>query len=139
MVNLWIRYVYQSMIIDEWIIKPQQTMKYRDYIKESSTLFMSALDDIITMFKKKKVTEIEFEMPLTYEFKESSFEPTIRIVQSTHSIKKIKLHKDVIYLIDKNGYGHIVGSLSNKLDIFTIYHSVYKHLYENVNVARNLQ
>lgn len=127
------------MIIGEWIIKPQQTMKYRDYIKESSTLFMSALDDIITMFKKKKVTEIEFEMPLTYEFKESSFEPTIRIVQSTHSIKKIKLHKDVIYLIDKNGYGHIVGSLSNKLDIFTIYHSVYKHLYENVNVARSLQ
>ena len=114
-------------------------MKYRDYIKESSTLFMSALDDIITMFKKKKVTEIEFEMPLTYEFKESSFEPTIRIVQSTQSIKKIKLHKDVIYLIDKNGYGHIVGSLSNKLDIFTIYHSVYKHLYENVNVARSLQ
>lgn len=127
------------MIIDEWIIKPQQTMKYRDYIKESSTLFMSALDDIITMFKKKKVTEIEFEMPLVYEFKESSFEPTIRIVQSTHSIKSIKLHKDVIYLIDKNGYGHIVGSLSNKLDIFTIYHSVYKHLYENVNVARSLQ
>lgn len=127
------------MILDEWIIKPQQTMKYRDYIKESSTLFMSALDDIITMFKKKKVTEIEFEMPLVYEFKESSFEPTIRIVQSTHSIKSIKLHKDVIYLIDKNGYGHIVGSLSNKLDIFTIYHSVYKHLYENVNVARSLQ
>lgn len=127
------------MIIGEWIIKPQQTMKYRDYIKESSTLFMSALDDIITMFKKKKVTEIEFEMPLVYEFKESSFEPTIRIVQSTHSIQKIKLHKDVIYLIDKNGYGHIVGSLSNKLDIFTIYHSVYKHLYENVNVARSLQ
>ena len=114
-------------------------MKYRDYIKESSTLVMSAIDDIITMFKKKKVTEIEFEMPLVYEFKESSFEPTIRIVQSTHSIQKIKLHKDVIYLIDKNGYGHIVGSLSNKLDIFTIYHSVYKHLYENVNVAQNLQ
>ena len=25
-------------------------MEYKDYIKESSTLFMSALDDIITMF-----------------------------------------------------------------------------------------
>ena len=114
-------------------------MKYRNYIKESSTLFMSALDDIITMFKKKKVTEIEFEIPLTYQFTESSFEPTIRMVQSTCSVKKIKLHKDVMYLIDENGYGHIVGNLSNKMDIFTIYHSVYKHLYENVNVARNLQ
>ena len=113
-------------------------MKYRDYIKESSTLFMSALDDIITMFKKKKVTEIEFEIPLTYQFTESSFEPTIRMVQSTCSVKKIKLHKDVMYLIDKNEYGHIVGNLSNKMDIFTIYHSVYKHLYENVNVARSL-
>ena len=41
-----------------------------------------------------------------------------------------------MYLIDKNGYGHIVGNLSNKMDIFTIYHSVYKHLHENVNVAR---
>ena len=139
MVNLWIRCVYQSMIIDEWIIKPQQTMKYRDYIKESSTLFMSALDDIITMFKKKKVTEIDFEIPLKYPFTETSFEPTIRMVQNTHSIKKIKLHKDVMYLIDKNEYGHIVGNLSNKMDIFTIYHSVYKHLYENVNVARSLQ
>lgn len=127
------------MILGEWITKPQQAMKYKDYIKESSTLVMSAIDDIITMFKKKKVTEIEFEKPLIYEFKESSFEPTIRIVQSTHSIQKIKLHKDVMYLIDKNGYGHIVGSLSNKMDIFTIYHSVYKHLYENVNVAQNLQ
>ena len=114
-------------------------MKYRDYIKESSTLFMSALDDIITMFKKKKVTEIEFEMPLKYPFTETSFEPTIRVVQSTCSIKNIKLHKDVMYLIDENGYGHIVGNLTNKMDIFTIYHSVYKHLYENVNVARNLQ
>ena len=114
-------------------------MKYRDYIKESSTLFMSALDDIITMFKKKKVTEIEFETPLKYPFTESSFEPTIRMVQSTHSIKKIILHKDVMSLIDTNGFGHIVGNLSNKMDIFTIYHSVYKHLYENVNVARNLQ
>jgi len=127
------------MIIGEWIIKPQQTMKYKDYIKESSTLFISALDDIITMFKKKKVTEIDFEIPLKYPFTESSFEPTIRMVQNTHSIKKIKLHKDVMYLIDKNGYGHIVGNLSNKMDIFTIYHSVYKHLYENVNVARSLQ
>ena len=127
------------MITDEWIIKPQQTMKYRDYIKESSTLVMSAIDDMITMFKKKKVTEIEFEMPLTYSFTETSFEPTIRTVQSTHSIKKIILHKDVMSLIDTNGYGHIVGSLVNKMDIFTIYHSVYKHLYENVNVARNLQ
>ena len=114
-------------------------MKYRDYIKESSTLFMSALNDIITMFKKKKVTEIEFEIPLKYPFTESSFEPTIRMVQSTHSIKKIILHKDVMSLIDTNGFGHIVGNLSNKLDIFTIYHSVYKHLYENVNVARSLQ
>ena len=114
-------------------------MKYRDYIKESSTLFMSALDDIITMFKKKKVTEIEFEIPLKYPFTETSFEPTIRVVQSTCSIKNIKLHKDVMYLIDENGYGHIVGNLSNKMDIFTIYHSVYKHLYENVNVARSLQ
>ena len=114
-------------------------MKYRDYIKESSTLFMSALDDIITMFKKKKVTEIEFEIPLKYPFTETSFEPTIRVVQSTCSIKKIKLHKDVMYLIDENEYGHIVGNLTNKMDIFTIYHSVYKHLYENVNVARNLQ
>ena len=114
-------------------------MKYRDYIKESSTLFMSALDDIITMFKKKKVTEIEFEIPLKYPFTETSFEPTIRVVQSTCSIKNIKLHKDVMYLIDENGYGHIVGNLSNKMDIFTLYHSVYKHLYENVNVARSLQ
>lgn len=114
-------------------------MKYRDYIKESSTLFMSALDDIITMFKKKKVTEIEFEIPLKYPFTETSFEPTIRVVQSTCSIKNIKLHKDVMYLIDENGFGHIVGNLSNKMDIFTIYHSVYKHLYENVNVARSLQ
>ena len=114
-------------------------MKYRDYIKESSTLFMSALNDIITMFKKKKVTEIEFEIPLKYPFTETSFEPTIRVVQSTCSIKNIKLHKDVMYLIDENGYGHIVGNLSNKMDIFTIYHSVYKHLYENVNVARSLQ
>lgn len=114
-------------------------MKYRDYIKESSTLFMSALDDIITMFKKKKVTEIKFEIPLKYPFTETSFEPTIRMVQSTCSIKQIKLHKDVMYLIDENGYGHIVGNLSNKMDIFTIYHSVYKHLYENVNVARSLQ
>ena len=100
---------------------------------------MSALDDIITMFKKKKVTEIEFEIPLKYPFTETSFEPTIRVVQSTCSIKNIKLHKDVMYLIDENGYGHIVGNLSNKMDIFTIYHSVYKHLYENVNVARSLQ
>ena len=114
-------------------------MKYKDYIKESSTLVISAIDDIITMFKKKKVTEIEFEIPLKYPFTESSFEHTIRMVQSTCSIKKIKLHKDVMYLIDENGYGHIVGNLSNKMDIFTIYHSVYKHLYENVNVARNLQ
>ena len=114
-------------------------MKYRDYIKESSTLFISALDDIITMFKKKKVTEIKFEIPLKYPFTETSFEPTIRMVQSTCSIKQIKLHKDVMYLIDENGYGHIVGNLSNKMDIFTIYHSVYKHLYENVNVARSLQ
>ena len=131
--------MYQSTILGEWIIKPQQTMKYRDYIKESSTLFMSALHDIITMFKKKKVTEIEFEIPPKYPFTESSFEPTIRMVQSTCSIKKIKLHKDVMYLIDENGYGHIVGNLTNKMDIFTIYHSVYKHLYENVNVARSLQ
>lgn len=65
-------------------------MKYRNYIKESSTLFMSAVDDIITMFKKKKVTEIEFETPLKYPFTESSFEPTIRMVQSTCSIKKNK-------------------------------------------------
>lgn len=114
-------------------------MKYRDYIKESSTLFMSALDDIITMFKKKKVTEIEFEIPLKYPFTETSFESTIRVVQSTYSIKNIKLHKDVMYLIDENGFGHIVGNLTNKMDIFTIYHSVYKHLYENVNVARSLQ
>jgi hypothetical protein len=114
-------------------------MKYRNYIKESSTLFMSALDDIITMFKKKKVTEIEFEMPLIYGFTESSFEPTIRTVEKTCSIKRIKLHKDVIYLIDKNGYGHIVGNLSNKMDIYSIYHYVHKHLYENVNVARSLQ
>lgn len=127
------------MITDEWIIKPQQTMNYRDYIKESSTLVMSAIDDIITMFKKKKVTEIEFEVPLKYQFTDISFEPTIRTVQSTHSIKKIILHKDVMSLIDTNGYGHIVGNLSNKMDIFTIYHSIYKHLYENVNVARNLQ
>lgn len=124
------------MILDEWIIKPQQTMEYRNYIKESSTLVMSAIDDIITMFKKKKVTEIEFEAPLKYQFAETLFEPTIRTVQSTHSIKKIKLHKDTLYLIDKNGYGYIIGSLVNKMDIFTIYHSVYKHLYENVNVAR---
>lgn len=114
-------------------------MKYKDYIKESSTLVMSAIDDIITMFKKKKVTEIEFEIPLRYSFTESSFEPTIRMVQDTCSIKKIKVHKNVMYLIDKNEFGHIVGNLSNKMDIFTIYHSVYKHLYENVNVARNLQ
>ena len=113
-------------------------MNYRNYIKESSTLFMSALNDIITMFKKKKITEIEFEIPLTYQFTESSFEPTIRMVQSTCSIKIIKLHKNVIYLIDKNGFGHIVGNLSNKMDIYTIYQSVYKHLYENVNVARSL-
>lgn len=114
-------------------------MKYRNYMKESSTLVMSAIDDIITMFKKKKVTEIEFEIPLKYPFTESSFEPTIRMVQSTHSIKKIILHKNTMSLIDTNGYGHIVGNLSNKMDIFTIYHSVYKHLYENVNVAQNLQ
>ena len=94
------------------------------------------MDDIITMFKKKKVTEIEFEAPLKYQFAETSFDPTIRIVQSTHSIKTIKLHKDVMCLIDTNGFGHIVGNLVNKMDIFTIYHSVYKHLYENVNVAR---
>ena len=105
-------------------------------MKESLTWFMSAVDDIITMFKKKKVTEIEFEAPLKYQFTESSFEPTIRMVQNTCSIKQIKLHKDVIYLIDEKGYGHIVGNLSNRTDIFTIYHSVYKHLYENVNVAR---
>ena len=37
-------------------------MKYKDYIKESSTLVISAIDDIITMFKKKKVTEIEFSV-----------------------------------------------------------------------------
>lgn len=114
-------------------------MKYKDYIKESSTLFMSALNDILKMFKEKKVTEIEFEIPLTYSFTETSFEPTIRMVQSTCSIKKIKVHKNVMYLIDKNGFGHIVGNLSNKMDMFTIYHSVYKHLYENVNVAQNLQ
>ena len=127
------------MILDGWITKPQQTMKYRDYIKDSSTLFMSALDDILKMFKEKKVNEIDFETPLTYPFTETSFEPTIRMVQSTCSIKKIKVHKNVMYLIDKNGFGHIVGNLSNKMDIFTIYHSVYKHLYENVNVARSLQ
>lgn len=127
------------MILDEWITKPQQAMKYKNYIKESSTLFMSALNDILKMFKEKKVTEIEFEIPLTYSFTETSFEPTIRMVQSTCSIKKIKVHKNVMYLIDKNGFGHIVGNLSNKMDMFTIYHSVYKHLYENVNVARNLQ
>lgn len=127
------------MILDEWITKPQQAMKYKDYIKESSTLFMSALNDILKMFKEKKITEIEFEIPLTYSFTETSFEPTIRMVQSTCSIKKIKVHKNVMYLIDKNGFGHIVGNLSNKMDIFTIYHSVYKHLYENVNVAQNLQ
>lgn len=103
-------------------------MKYRNYIKESSTLFMSALNDIITMFKKKKVTEIEFEIPLTYPFKEDG----------TCSIKEIISRKNTIYLIDENGYGHMVGDLSNKMDIFTIYHSVYKHLYENVNVARSL-
>ncbi len=104
-------------------------MNYRDYIKESSTLCMSALDDIITMFKKKKVTEIEFEIPLTYSFRE----------EGTCSIKEIIPRKYTIYLIDENGYGHIIDNLSNKMDIFTIYHSVYKHLYENVNVARNLQ
>lgn len=114
-------------------------MNYRNYIKESSTLVMSAIDDIITMFKKKKVTEIDFEVPLTYSFTETSFEPTIRMVQTTCSIKKIILHKNTMSLIDENGYGHIVGNLSNKMDIFTIYHSVYKYLYENVNVARSLQ
>lgn len=115
-------------------------MEYRDYIKESSTLYMSALDDIITMFKEKKVTEIKFEVPLTYQFTEISFEPTItRMAQKSCSIKKITFRKDVIYLIDKNRYGHIVGNLSNKMDIFKIYHSVYKYLYENVNVARSLQ
>lgn len=91
---------------------------------------MSALDDIITMFKKKKVTEIKFEVPLTYSFKKDG----------TCSIKEIICRKNnTMYLIDENGYGHIVGDLSNKMDIFTIYHSVYKHLYENVNVARSLQ
>ena len=114
-------------------------MKYRDYIKDSSTLFMSALDDILKMFKEKKVNEIDFEVPLTYSFTETSFEPTIRIEQNICSIKKIIVNKNVMSLIDKNGFGHIVGNLTNKMDIFTIYHSVYKHLYENVNVARSLQ
>lgn len=114
-------------------------MKYRNYIKESSTLFMSALDDILKMFKEKKVNEIEFEIPLMFQFTETSFEPTIKIEQNTCSIKKIIVNKNVMSLIDKNGFGHFAGNLSNKLAIFTIYHSVYKHLYENVNVARSLQ
>ena len=104
-------------------------MKYKDYIKESSTLVMSAIDDIITMFKKKKVTEIKFEVPLTYSFRG----------EGTCSIKEIILRENIICFIDENGFGHIVGNLSNKMDIFTIYHYVYKHLYENVNVARKLQ
>ena len=54
----------------------------------------------------------------------------------TYSIIKIKCHKNVLYFIDTRDFGHIVGNLSNKMDIFSIYHFVYKHLYENVNVAR---
>lgn len=116
-------------------------MKYKDYIKESSTLFMSALDDILKMFKEKKVNEITFATPLSLKFVESSIIDNIiiKMVYNTHSIITIKCHKNVLYFIDTRGFGHIVGNLSNKMDIFTIYHSVYKHLYENVNVARNLQ
>lgn len=117
-------------------IKPQQTMKYKDYIKESSTLFMSALDDILTMFKKKKVNEITFATPFSLKFEESSITDTIKVVHNTYSIIKIKCHKNVLYFIDTRDFGHIVGNLSNKMDIFSIYHFVYKHLYENVNVAR---
>lgn len=111
-------------------------MKYKDYIKESSTLFMSALDDILTMFKKKKVNEITFATPFSLKFEESSITDTIKVVHNTYSIIKIKCHKNVLYFIDTRDFGHIVGNLSNKMDIFSIYHFVYKHLYENVNVAR---
>ena len=113
-------------------------MKYKDYIKECSTLFMSALNDILTMFKEKKVDEITFATPLSLKFEESSITDTIKVVHNTCSIIKIKCHKNVLYFIDTKDWGHIVGNLSNKMDIFTIYHSVYKHLYENVNVARSL-
>lgn len=111
-------------------------MKYRNYIKESSTLFMSALDDILKMFKKKKVNEITFATPLFINFVESSITDTIKVVHKNYSIITIKCHKNVLYFIDTRGLGHIVGNLSNKMDMFQIYHSVYKHLYENVNVAR---
>lgn len=109
-------------------------MKYKDYIKESSRLFMSALNDILTMFKEKKVNEITFATPFSLQFEENSITDN-----NTSSIIKIKCHKNVLYFIDTKDWGHIVGNLSNKMDIFTIYNSVYKHLYENVNVARSLQ
>ena len=109
-------------------------MKYKDYIKECSTLFMSALDDILTMFKEKKVDEIRFATPLSLKFVENSITG-----KDTCPIIKIKCIKNVLYFIDTKDWGHIVGNLSNKMDIFTIYHSVYKHLYEDVNVAQNLQ
>jgi len=60
-------------------------------------------------------------------------------IMSNRLFIKIKCHKNVLYFIDTRGFGHIVGNLSNKMAIFPIYHSVYKHLYEDVNVAQKLQ
>ena len=112
-------------------------MKYRNYMKESSTLFMSALDDIITMFKKKKAKEIEFAVPLVHEFKCGSLDfPMSK--RGEFRIAKIVCNKKTIYFVDNKNHSHAVYELCNKMDIYSIYHYVYKHLYENVNVARSL-
>lgn len=113
-------------------------MEYRDYRKESSTLFDSALDDILTMFKEKKAKEIEFAVPLIHEFKYGSLDSPLS-KKGEFRITKIVRIKPTIYFVDDKNHSHAVYELCNKMDIFTIYHSIYKYLYENVNVARNLQ
>lgn len=110
-------------------------MNYRNYRKESSTLFMSAFDDILTMFKKKRVKEIKFAVPLVFEFKFGSLGSPMS-KRGEFRITRILYDKTTIYFVDNENYSHLVRELCNHMDIFSIYDIVYQHLYENTNVAQ---
>lgn len=101
-------------------------MTYQNFTKDVYKIINDALTSIIYMFKKKKVKEIEFQMPLA--FKVSSCDGS-RLMR----FPKI-FFKETIYLVDESGFTHPMYELVNKIDICNIYDNVYMYFHENVNV-----
>lgn len=103
-------------------------MTYHNFTKDVYKIIDDALLLIFYMFKKKKVKEIEFQMPLAF-----------RVVSDNDSrltrFPKIIINdNEIMYLVDESGFTHPLYELVNKIDICKIYDSVYKYFYENVNV-----